>query len=156
MSTCEKYVTYSFDLRKYSLRLMRNFSFLIFFVIFACGCSYEEEKLRREIIDASNKSSVEQVSLDLSKFTDGNVKNICVQRQYMTQESFVELTKMDAPGFSGVSEGSFILWVYFDEKPPIQVNLRISEVMPPKRGLCSGSSMIHIKQEAIVFIFKEE
>jgi hypothetical protein len=130
---------------------------LILFVIFACGCSYEEYKLRQEIIDASNKSRTEQISLDLSKLTDKKVENICIQRQYMTQDSFVELTKMDAPGFSGISERSrFILWLYFDGKPPIQVNLKIGEVMPPKRGLCSGSSILRIKQEAIVFVSQEE
>lgn len=157
MNTDIRYAAHRFNLKKYSLRLMLNVSFLAFFVIFAYGCSYKEWKLKQEIIDASNKSSTEQTSLDLSKSTGGNVKNVCVQRQYITQDSFVELTKMDAPGFSDiVDDGRFILWVYFDGKSPIQVSLKNSEVMQPKRGLCSGSSIIRIKQKAIVFIPHEE
>jgi hypothetical protein len=157
VNTDDRRAAYRFNLQKYSLRLMLGVSFLIFFVIFAYGCSYEEWKLKQEIIDASNKSNAEQISLDLSKFTDGNVKNVCVQRQYMTQKLFIKLTKMDAPGFSDIVDGGkFILWVYFDEKPSIQVSLKNSEVMEPERGLCSGSSIIHIKQEAIVFVSQEE
>lgn len=157
MNHNNRYAACRFDLQKRSLRLMLNVSFLTFFVIFACGCSYEGWKLKQEIIDASNKSSTVQISLDLSKSTGGNVKNACVQRQYMTQDSFVELTKMDAPGFSDIVDGGrFVLWVYFDEKPPIQVSLKNSEVMEPKRGICSGSSILRIKQEEIVFISQEE
>jgi len=116
------------------------------------GCSSEEKKLNYEIINASVRSKEEKVSLDLSHFTDGKIKKLCIQNQYMVEKSFVQLTKMDSPGFREVNEGEFVLWIYMESRSPIQVRLKKKEVMPPRSGsLCTESSVLFITQEAIAF-----
>lgn len=126
--------------------------FLVVLMLCIYGCTSEERKLRQEIINASNKSKTEQVSLDFSKITGRTVKKICVQEQYTIERLFVEAAKMPSPGFEDVDEGEFVLWIYFESGPPIQVRLGMGELMPPKHeNLCMESSVLQIEQKTIVF-----
>lgn len=132
-------------LRPMLLSIMLTFAF--------SGCASEMRKLKSEIINASAKSKSGKVSLDLSNFMDGKIKKICIQdNQYMLEKSFVELTKMESPGFKEVAEGEFVLWIYMESGSPIQLDFKKKEVMPPRNGNpCTESSVLHITQEAIAF-----
>lgn len=116
------------------------------------GCAFEKQKLKAEIIHASVKSKSGKISLDLSNFMDREIQKICIQNQYMIEKSFVELTKMESPGFKEVAEGEFVLWIFVESGSPIQLDFKKKEIMPPRNGgLCTESSVLHIMQEVIAF-----
>ena len=125
----------------------------IMLALFACGCAPDARNLRLEIINASNKSITEKISLDVSNFLGKKIKKICVQdNEYMVKEWFVDLTKMDAPGFQDITGGEFVLWMYLESGSPIQVKLKKSEVIPLKNGnICTESAVLYFAQKAIVF-----
>jgi hypothetical protein len=136
--------------RRIFLRPMLLSIMLIFAV---SGCASEMRKLKYEIVNASAKSKYGKVSLDLSNFTNGKIEKICIQdNQYMLEKSFVELTKMESPGFKEVAEGEFVLWIYMESGSPIQLDFKKKEVTPPRNGNpCTESSVLHITQAAIAF-----
>lgn len=114
----------------------------------------DAQNIRRQIIAASikSKSTKDKIQLDLSPFTDKKIEKICIQNQYMTEKSFIELTTRDAPNFQEISRGEFILWLYFYTEPPLQIYIKRGNVAPPTGGnLCKYSSEIFFKKEVISF-----
>lgn len=126
----------------------------VMLAIVAYGCTSEAGNLQSELINASVKSKTERISLDVSNFLAEKIKKICIQHQYMTEKSFVELTEMSSPDFKDLSfsEGEFVLWIYFESRPPIQIHLKRGELIPPEnQGVCTKSSVLQIEQKTIVF-----
>lgn len=134
-------------------RLIFEKLLLIVCVVFVYGCASDARNLKREIINASNKSKTEKVPLDVSIILGKKVKKICFQsNEYMFVEQFAELTKMDAPGFQSINPGEFVLWIFLESGSPIQVKFKKKEVMHQKGGnICTESSVLYISQETILF-----
>jgi hypothetical protein len=116
------------------------------------GCTPEIGRLRREIVSASAASQTESTSLDLSRLVDGRILKLCIQNQYMIEDSFVELTQMESPGFRHVAEGEFVLWIYIEGKPPMQLHFRKKDISPQVAGsLCTESPVLRVSRGAFDF-----
>jgi|NOAtaT_5_FD_contig_101_920492_length_3374_multi_2_in_0_out_0_2 hypothetical protein len=138
-----------FQARRIFLRLMLLSIMLIFAV---SGCDSDTRRLKSEIINASAKSKERKVSLDLANFVDGKIRKICIQHPYMVEKWFVELTQMESPGFNSVLEGEFVMWIYMESGPPIQLDFKNKDVIPSSNGRgCTESSVLHITRETIAF-----
>lgn len=139
-----------FHARRILLRLMLLSIMLIFAV---SGCDFDARRLKSEIINASAKSKERKVSLDLANFVDGKIRKICIQdNPYMAEDDFVELTQMESPGFTGVYKGEFVMWIYMESGPPIQLYLKNKDIVPSRNGsVCTESSVLHITRETIAF-----
>lgn len=117
------------------------------------GCALEAtEKIKREIITAAAMPKPANAYLDLSRLVDGRVLKLCIQNQYMISNSFTELTQMDSPGFKEASEGEFVLWIYLELRPPIQLRFTKSEIAPTLcETPCTINPVIRVSNGALSF-----
>ena len=117
------------------------------------GCSTEAGDLKKKILSAAIESKAGKIEINLSNFLKKEVTKVCIQRQYMMEEWFVEFTNSPAPGFEGLSRsGEYVLWVYIKDDQPIQIHLTASALISPARGeICSTSGIVYIEHQVMDF-----
>lgn len=115
------------------------------------GCSTEAGDLKNKILSAAIESKAGKIEINLSTFLKKEIIKTCIQRQYMIERTFVELTGSPAPGFEGLSEsGEYVFWIYPKDNHPLQIYLTTSTLVPSIDGkICSNSDIIRIEQKVM-------
>lgn len=135
----------------------KNLLSLIFLSIMVAlalsGCTSDaEKKVKSEIINASLKSESKEIYLDLSNSIDDEIKKICIQSPYMSQEGMEEVVGQRIDHFDHITDDQFfILWIFIDRKAPIQLKInRWKEFNFAEESVrCSKKSIIKIFEETL-------
>ncbi|MES2662640.1 MAG: hypothetical protein V4629_04975 [Pseudomonadota bacterium] len=137
---------------------MKNFyrkSIINFVTCLICvlisACSFEARTIKNEILKASPKTKNTIVKVDLAQFSKKKLLKMCIQTPYITKKLMEERVGEDLRNFSEVDDKYFVLWLFYDQNPPVQIKFKISKGLyfNLTQSSCSNSPIILLSNSVL-------